>query len=344
MSLLPLALNSSLPLGVTVALYALAGLVLALIAFQVQLGWSLFRYATRRTREEDFTPPSAIPPENLDWLKTVAVARERLMLGSFQEWELVRDGLDLKGLFFPARPHDRQVAGGRGCAVIVHGWRNIRMARAPDVQFYLDQGYSVFLPSLRGHWPSGGKRIDIGCKHYRDLFAWMEEIRERQGESRPDFFILDGLSMGAANVLTASGDPDLPADIAAVIADCGYTSLKAQGKWMIRGMKAWLRLPAFFFATVFFYLLMGYRGKDPSPLTGAGRTSLPVMIIHGTEDVFVPVAMAGELYEACGSPVKEIWYVEGASHALSFAVAGEDYRRRKRAFIEKALESFQPES
>ncbi|HPX93228.1 MAG TPA: alpha/beta hydrolase [Bacillota bacterium] len=337
-------LAAVLPRGLVIALYLMLALGLAFAAFVIQLGWALFRYASRRADSRDFTPPADIPPETLEWYKTAALARERLLLRPHQDWEMVRDGLVLRGIYFPAREGASGSPAGKGCALLVHGWRDVRLSRAPDVQMYLEQGYDVFLPFLRGHEPSGGKRIDIGCKHSRDLFAWMEEIRKRSGDKTPSFFVLDGLSMGAANVLTASGDPDLPGDVAAVIADCGYTSLKAQGQWMIRGMKPLLRCPAFFFATVFFFLFMGYSRKDPTPLTGVARARVPVMIIHGSKDVFVPAFMAEELWQACHSELKELWYVEGAGHAMSQALAGDSYRERKRAFIEKALERFQPDS
>jgi len=208
---------------------------------------------------------------------------------------------------------------------------------------YLDGGYSVLVPFLRGHEPSGGRRIDIGLKHRKDLFAWMEEVRRRSKAGEPDFFVLDGLSMGASTVLTAAGDPDLPRDVAAVLADCGYTAPMDQGRWMVRGMKPLMRYPAFFFTRLFFFLLMGYTKKDPTPRTQVARASVPVFFIHGSEDLFVPAAMARELYEACTSPVKELWYVEGAKHAMSFAVAGDQYRVRKMAFIDRALAGRQSE-
>jgi fermentation-respiration switch protein FrsA (DUF1100 family) len=325
----------ALPFGIMTMIYLAAGLLLAFVAFEIYLGWSFFRYASKRAEAQDFTPPANLPPQQLDWYKTVAVAKERLLLQAHEEWEMERDGLILKGLFFPSRPGVARPWGRRACAVVVHGWRDVRLSRAPDVQMYLDQGFSVFLPSLRGHAPSGGRRIDIGCQRRKDLFAWMEIIRERS--DNPDFFVLDGLSMGAANALMASGDQELPRKLVAVIADCGYSSLVAQGKWMVRGMKPVIRYPALCFATTFFYLFMGYSRKDPTPLTQVARAKVPVMIIHGKEDLFVPASMAEELYQACGSPLKELWYVEGAKHALSFSVAGDLYRNRKMAFIDRAL-------
>lgn len=327
------SLLAALPLGLSVLLWALLALLLAFIGFELHMGWSLFRYATKRADTDQFTPPADIPQEALDWYKTVAVARERLLLQTHEEWELKRGGISLRGTFFPARQGD---PAGQGCALLVHGWRDVRMSRAVDVQMYLDMGYSVFMPALRGHAPSGGRRIDIGCLHRKDLFAWMEEVRKRLDQA-PDHFILDGLSMGAANVLTAAGDEDLPGDVAAILADCGYSSLLAQGQWMTRGIKPLLRIPALYAAIMYFYLFMGYSRKSPTPLSQAGKARVPVFFIHGTQDQFVPTFMGQELHAACASPIKELWLVEGAGHAMSYATAGQTYRARKADFIRRAL-------
>lgn len=324
---------AALPLGLSVLLWALPALLLAFIAFELHMGWSLFRYATKRVETDQFTPPADIPQETLDWYKRVAVTRERLLLQAHEDWELKRGRISLRGTFFPARQGH---AAGLGCALLVHGWRDVRMSRAVDVEMYLDMGYSVFMPTLRGHAPSGGRRIDIGCLYRKDLFAWMEEVRKRLDQA-PHHFILDGLSMGAANVLTAAGDQDLPEDVAAILADCGYSSLLAQGQWMTRGIKPLLRIPALYAATIFFYLFMGYSKKAPTPLTQAGKSRVPIFFIHGTQDQFVPTFMGQELYSACASPVKELWLVEGAGHAMSYATAGQAYQARKAAFIRRAL-------
>ncbi|HZK29243.1 MAG TPA: alpha/beta hydrolase [Clostridia bacterium] len=326
-----------LPKGLLVLLIGLLAVILAYISFELHLGWSLFRYATKRAKKEDRRDTSYVPQETLDWYKIVEDKKEDVFAFPHETLEMEIDGLTLRGVYFPSHEHASSVSFADGCAVLVHGWRDVHFSRAVDVMMYLDAGFSVFVPYLRGHEPSEGKYIDLGCRYRKDLFSWMEQIRVRPECQTPSYFVLDGLSMGAATVLTASGDHDLPTDVRAVLADCGYTSFLEQGKWMIRGMKPMIRYPAFLFTLVFLWLIMGYKRSDPTPLKQVKKASVPIMIIHGEDDLFVPPSMSKELYDACASEQKDYWLVSGAKHAMSQRVAGDEYWSKKRAFIEQAL-------
>jgi fermentation-respiration switch protein FrsA (DUF1100 family) len=98
-----------------------------------------------------------------------------------------------------------------------------------------------------------------------------------------------------------------------------------------------LRGPAIFFAKIIFYFVMGYKLHDPTALSAVARATVPIFIIHGSDDKFVPTWMSEKLIEACSSEPKEYWVVEGAQHACSAFVAGSEYPRRKLLFIEKAM-------
>lgn len=324
---------------VVIALISVGAILLVYLWFELSLGRVLFRYATKPPAGQDDTGSrSYVSDETVAYFKSAQTVKEELLKGDEIELEIERDGLKLRGIYIPGteRPTGDPTFHN-GCAIIVHGWRDVGGTRILDARPYLEAGISVFLPSLRAHIPSEGKRIDVGCKHYDDLFVWMDEIDKRLGETAPTWYVFDGLSMGAATVLTASGDERLPENVVAVIADCGYTSLIAQGKWLTRGMNSILRGPAIFFAKIFFYILMGYKLHDPTALTAVARATVPTFIIHGSDDKFVPTWMSEKLIEACASELKEHWIVEGAQHALSAFVAGPEYPRRKLSFIDKAI-------
>lgn len=329
--------TNPLPLGLLIILIGLLAVVLAYITFEVYLAWSLFRYSVKRAKKDDSADTAYVPEETLDWYKTVEEKKKDLFSRPHENWEMEHDGLTLRGIFFPAQEQNLSTRFAGGCAVVVHGWRDVRFSRAIDVILYLDSGFSVFVPFLRGHEPSGGKYIDLGCHYRKDLFAWIDQIRARSDNESPSFYILDGLSMGAATVLTTSGDDDLPRDVRAILADCGYSSFLEQGKWMIRGMKPIIRYPAFFFTLGFLRIIMGYKKSDPTPLTQVAKASVPIMIIHGEDDLFVPPPMGKKLHDACASELKDFWLVSGAKHAMSQRVAGDEYLARKLAFIEEAL-------
>lgn len=322
-----------------IALIVVGAVLLIFLWFELSLGRVLFRYATKPPEgNEDQGSRAYVSEETVAYFATAQQVKEELLTGDEIELEIVRDGLKLRGVYIPACIGSTELSAFRnGCAIVVHGWRDASGSRILDAKPYIEAGISVFLPSLRGHKPSEGKRIDIGCKHYDDLFVWIDEINKRLGEDAPEWYVLDGLSMGAATVLTATGDVRFPDNVIAVISDCGFTSLIDQGKWLTRGMSPILRGPALFFSKFFFYFVMGYRLNDPTALSAIARASVPIFIIHGSEDVFVPTWMSQKLFDACSSELKEYWVVEGAQHALSSFVAGPEYPKRKLAFINQVI-------
>ena len=325
----------ALSLAARVLILAAVALTLAFAWYVLLIGWQLFAYASRRAESDAKLQTAGASPDVLARTEAASSARDQLFDQDHQTWQLKREGISLTGHYFPA-PQDLEDARfqDKACVILVHGWRDVHYSRSPAALTYLEAGLSVFMPLLRGHGESGGKRIDLGCRYRKDLYAWMDMIREKEGPV--DYFILDGLSMGAANVLTASGDEDLPDDVLAILADCGYSSLLDQGRWMIRGLNPLIRTLSFGATLAFFFLFMGYKKKDPTPLTQVARARVPLQIFHGADDDFVPAWMGDRLFEACSSELKDYKQVLGAKHAMSEWVAGGAYWNRKFSFIDKA--------
>ena len=259
----------ALSLAARVLILAAVALTLAFAWYVLLIGWQLFAYASRRAESDAKLQTAGASPDVLARTEAASSARDQLFDQDHQTWQLKREGISLTGHYFPA-PQDLEDARfqDKACVILVHGWRDVHYSRSPAALTYLEAGLSVFMPLLRGHGESGGKRIDLGCRYRKDLYAWMDMIREKEGPV--DYFILDGLSMGAANVLTASGDEDLPADVLAILADCGYSSLLDQGRWMIRAMNPLIRTLSFGATLVFFYLFMGYFDAFSGIFSGAG--------------------------------------------------------------------------
>ncbi len=327
----------ALAIGVQVLLIGAIGVAAAFIWYIILIGLQLFRFATRRAEASDPADRAGATSDMLARLDGAARGRKALFAQPHENWELKRDGLTLSAVFFPADGQAAKTGFEGGCVILAHGWRDAQFTRSPAALTYLEAGFSVLMPLFRGHGASGGRRIDLGCRYRKDLFAWMEQVKWL-ADQPPAFFILDGLSMGAANVLTASGDEEMPGEVAAILADCSYSTLIEQGRWSISKMTPLIAGPSFLVTLLLFRVLMGYKRKDPTPLSQVAKASLPILIIHGGDDVFVPTAMAPKLYEACASPMKDFWIVEGAKHAMSEWIAGDLYWERKFAFIKKALE------
>ena len=150
--------------------------------------------------------------------------------------------------------------------------------------------------------------------------------------------ILNGLSMGASTVLYLA-DEELPDNVKGIIADCGFTSPKAILKNVY---KAVIRLPAALpvwaadiFAGVFAHFHLGE--KDTRKTLANSR--LPVLMIHGLADDFVPCEMTKQAYAACSSE-KQLLLVAGAGHGVSFLSDPVGYTAAVMYFFKKHIENF----
>ena len=81
-------------------------------------------------------------------------------------------------------------------------------------------------------------------------------------------------------------------------------------------------------------LRYGWDFREASPLEQVKKCRLPMLFIHGTEDTFVPTWMGDSLY-AAKTGIKEIWHVEGATHADSYLKYAKEYTEIVKSFVER---------
>lgn len=125
--------------------------------------------------------------------------------------------------------------------------------------------------------------------------------------------------MGATTVLMASCF-DFPANVRAIIADCGFTSPYDIAKSVLH--RDYPRLPVgllFPICGLFTRLFAGFGLHDASTIDAVRESRYPILFIHGTGDTFVPCEMTKEAYAACTSK-KELVLVDGAEHGKSYLV------------------------
>ena len=138
--------------------------------------------------------------------------------------------------------------------------------------------------------------------------------------------------MGAATVLMASA-LELPQNVRGIIADCGYSSPREIIRKVIGEMKlpVWAAYP---FARLGAWLWGGFRLESGSPEDSLKRAKVPVLILHGEDDRFVPCGMGRANYDACVSE-KRLVTVPGAGHGLSCLIDPDTYKGAVAEFYEK---------
>ena len=180
---------------------------------------------------------------------------------------------------------------------------------------------------------SEGRTITFGIRERHDVLTWVNYVNERFG---PDVrIILAGVSMGASTVLMASG-MDLPKNVVAIVADCPYSSPKeiickvARDKGLNdRLVYPLIKLSAKIFANLDI--------EEASPIEAVKTSKTPTILVHGTDDRYVPYEMGKRVFEACSAQNKKMLSIEGAGHATSYFTKMEFYVKTLNDFLDGVL-------
>ena len=238
-----------------------------------------------------------------------------------------RDGLRLSARLYEGRPEMPVVIG-------FHGYRSSPIkdysGEGPHI---ISQGYNFILPDQRAHGKSEGHCISFGVLERYDTLAWIDFARARFGKDKP--IILSGVSMGAATVLMAA-DLDLPENVKGIMADCGYSSPEE----IIKKICADRKLP-----TKLVYPLLKLSAKifghfdleESSAVESVKKTKLPILLVHGEADRFVPFYMSNEIYAANPSMIEKHDFPD-AGHAISYLLDEERYKKISENFIASCIQ------
>ena len=237
------------------------------------------------------------------------------------------DGLRLTGRYY-------HTADGAPLKFIFHGWRsNVLRDCGGGAKMAFDAGYNLLLVNQRAHGDSDGNVITFGIKEKYDCLDWIQYAIDRFGKDVK--IILGGISMGAATVLMASA-LDLPKNVKCISADCGYTSPEAIIRKVCReDMKIpdWLGFP---FVRLGARLFGKFSIMDGGALEAVKNAKVPLMIMHGSEDDFVPYSMCHQIYNAIEGK-KVLFTVEGAGHGMCYFAKTEEYEKTLLQFESDAI-------
>ncbi len=303
--------------------WILAVTVVAAILLIARFCYRLVFY-NRNDREND---PLVVPPGE----QYAALAEPMLeVIGELMAipYESVyitsRDGLRLFGRYYHVRDHapvQLQFHGYRGNGIREYAGGHA-MAR--------EMGYNAIVVDERAHGKSQGHTITFGIKERYDVLDWIDYTLDRFGKDTK--IILSGVSMGAATVLMASDLP-LPENVVAITADCAYSDPGAIIRKVCGDVKVpgWLAYPF----VVLGGLLFGHFALwQSSPVKSVANTSVPIHLIHGEDDRFVPCDMSLQILEACKGKARLVT-IPGAGHGISFLVDREKYERAFMGFLKE---------
>ena len=236
------------------------------------------------------------------------------------------DGLTLSGRYY-------HVKDGAPLDIGFHGYRSscfTDFAGGSELSFAL--GHNLLLIDERAHGKSQGRTITFGIKERLDVLSWTEYAVKRFGQDTK--ILLYGVSMGAATVLMASG-LELPGNVKGIIADCPYSSpldiilhVGQSNPIPNRLIKPFVIIGANVYG--------GFDLLETDVVQSVKNTKVPILIIHGEADGFVPCFMSESAYQVNPELVTRHTF-PNADHALSYLVDTKRYWQIVTEFMEKIL-------
>jgi len=310
-------------------LKVLMGIVIAMVA--AVAGVLLYCYNLAFRRNDKRLPKEGSAPTGEQYApfkEVIEKGANNILSAPYEKVTITsRDGISLVGRYY-------HVKDGAPVSIIFHGYRSTLGTDCNGgYSMSVRRGYNVLVVYQRAHRESGGRTITFGVKERFDCLDWIEYINNRFGENTK--ILLMGLSMGAATVLMAAG-LDLPANVRGVMADCGFSSPKEILQEVIKQMKFPLRI-TYFFVRMSARFFGHFDPEEASAVEALKNAKVPVLIIHGDDDRFVPSRMSHDNYEACAS-AKEILIVPGAGHGLSYCVDARAYEKAVEDFMDRVLD------
>lgn len=249
--------------------------------------------------------------------------REWLMEQPYEDlWLTSEDGLKLHATYFKGE-------AGKKAVICFHGYTSKGLNDYGSLAgYYLKRGYRVLLLDERAHGESEGTYIGFGYMDRLDGMLWIRRMIGEIGEDAE--ILLHGNSMGGATVLMSAG-LELPPQVKGIISDCAFTSAKEEFTHVLHSMYHLPAFPMIQIADRVNKWRVGYGLGDCNSAHEVRKATVPILLIHGDEDCFVPCWMCKEIYANCASP-KEMMIVRGAGH-------GESYYKDPEAY-EAALDRF----
>ncbi|MCC7667510.1 alpha/beta hydrolase [Liquorilactobacillus satsumensis] len=235
--------------------------------------------------------------------------------------------LKLKAFYLPAEHSSKQTI------IVAHGYQENHRLMASYIRMLHNQGYNVLAPDDRGAGQSQGSYIGFGWPDRLDYLKWIELLIKRQGQEVQ--IGLFGVSMGAATVMMTSGEK-LPRQVKAIIADSGYSSITAELAYELKARFGLPKEPLITTAGWYSLLKNGFNFNDGNTVRQLHKNQLPLFLIHGQADKFVPTRMVYQNYTSTRG-IRRLWVVPKTGHAMAYYNYPKEYTQKVETFFKEYL-------
>lgn len=197
--------------------------------------------------------------------------------------------------------------------VIVHGIGSNYHEVLNSAFNYLENGYNVVVYHQRHTGLTGGENYTFGLYERFDLDAVAAFARELY----PDGTLgVHGFSMGAATATMHTELNEESKNVDFYVLDAPYHTMESAVELGIIAEDIPL-LPvsyAKWAGNVVLKIKENLVYDDVQPVKAVQNISVPVLLIHGTEDKVTPPQSSQYIYDAIPHDQKRLWYIEGLGH------------------------------
>ncbi|MDR1429286.1 MAG: alpha/beta fold hydrolase [Spirochaetaceae bacterium] len=298
-------------------LYVLALIIIALAAFRQLFNrtFHTLEYSRHRCLESGEFDPAL---EELPWEEVKVFSPKR--------------NAAIAVYALPARNKNAGTGECGGTVIVLHGLTWTHYGSFKYAGAFIERGWNAVLVDMGGHGASGAGNIPVPSYGYfekYDIDAVLDWTLARFSGEKP--FVLIGESLGAATALQYAplgappGATKQEWKIQGIIADCPYSSMADAVDAQLKHLRIpfFLAGPARKFISFVMRHTRGYALEDASPLAGALSSPVPILLIHGDADDYVPSELSRRIAEKRkekGAGPVSLVLIHGAAHAKSIVV------------------------
>ena len=209
--------------------------------------------------------------------------------------------------------------------VIAHGVGGSRSDALAGALVAHRSGFSSLVLDHPGHGESDGIGATFGVREGRALKVAHDWLKARS-PNRPVHAI--GYSMGGSAVLHAAAEYGI---FERIVVDSTYGRLERvakESRFFVFGPASGVPWTLVRFWA---YLLTGHDYSNSAPEEDVARLGRPLLIIHGTRDITVPVSEVEHLAAAAAKGTVQVFLVEGADHMRT--IGHPEYSKRVGDFL-----------
>lgn len=240
------------------------------------------------------------------------------------------NGYDIEGMNIKSNIESDDVM------VLVHGIESNYHEVLNSAFNYLENGYNVVVYHQRQTGGTGGEEYTFGLYERFDLDA----VVDYTADLYPNGLLgVHGYSMGAATSTFHTELNEEKKNVDFYVLDGPYHTMESAINLGIIGENIPL-LPVKYAAwagDLYIKAKAGFTYDDVQPYKAVENITVPVMLIHGTEDKITDPESSKIIYDTIPHDNKELWLIEGLGHCNADDEMEEEYFERIRQFIDEKV-------